>query len=248
MILKPFSVSMKISYRDFLNQNYFIALNNHGLKKINLKGINTISKANDPNFIEIEENKIIQRKFELFDLSSDLINNNEKDLVTTIIKERLERVDKDGNVDVSFYNLGAVFSIEMIDIVWIFEMSSNEVRKGLEVITDSLKFCEKEESMNVFINSVNRYLKHLENPSDHKLLIEAKKGFESCINEYNGNPFAHFMLGLVYHRPTLFFDLKRSLKEFSEAKRYSIEIENHYMTAMCDYMTAWLAYLVYCYE
>jgi len=243
MIQKPFSRLLNISYRDFLNQNYFVALNNHGLKKINLKGLNTISKANDPDFVEIEEDQIIQRKFESFDLSSELIVNEEKELVAEIIKERLERTDQDGNMDISFYNLGAAFSVEMIDIVWIFEMSSEEFKKGLAIIEDSLHFCDKADSYNKFIESTKKYLKYLENPSEHKLLSEVKQGFEDCIKDYKGNPFAHFMLGLIYHRPTVYFDLSRSLKEFSEAKRYSLEIENQFMAAMCNYMIAWFSYL-----
>jgi hypothetical protein len=243
MIQKPFSRLLNISYRDFLNQNYFIALNNHSLKKINLKGLNTISKANDPDFVEIEEGQIIQRKFESFDLSPELIVNEEKELVAEIIKERLEKTDQYGNMDISFNNLGAAFSIEMIDIVWIFEMSSEEFRKGLAVIEDSLHFCEKADSYNKFIESSKKYLEYLENPSEHKLLSEVKQGFEDCVKDYDGNPFAHFMLGLIYHRPTVYFDLKKSVKEFSEAKRYSLEIENHYMTAMCNYMIAWFSYL-----
>jgi len=231
MIQKPFSRLLNISYRDFLNQNYYVALNHHGLKKINLKGLNTISKANDPGFIEIEEKQIIQRKFESFDLSSELIVNEEKELVAEIIKDN------------SFYNLGAAFSIEMIDIVWIFEMSSEEFRKGLAVIEDSLHFCDKADSYIKFIESTKKYLKYLENPSDHRLLSEVKQGFEDCIKEYKGNPFTHFMLGLIYHRPTVYFDLKKSLKEFSEAKHYSLEIENQFMAAMCNYMIAWFSYL-----
>jgi len=243
MILKPFSRSMGVSYRDFLNQNYFLALNDHGLKKINLKGIIKISKENDPDYKEIAESDIIPRRFEEFQLNPVLISESVKSNVISIVKDRLEKVDKDGNVDISFTSLGSVFSIEMLDIVWIFELASDDVRNGLEVIKDSLHFCDKAGSYELLVESFKKYLKYLENPSDHSLLVEVKNGFEQCIIDYSGNPFAHFMLGLIFHRPTAIFDIKRSIEEFSEAKKYFIEIENNYLTALCNYILAWLYYI-----
>lgn len=243
MILKPFSRSMNISYRDFLNQNYFVALNDHGLKKINLKGINKISKENDPNFTEIPEENLVPRKFEDFNLSPELIKNEEKQTVANVVKGRLEKVDKDGDVEISFSHLGAAFSIDMLDIVWIFEMASGEVTGGLEVIKDSMNFCDKGSTFDLTIESSKKYLKYLENPSDHGLLVNVKQGFEDCIKEYDGNPFAHFMLGLIYHRPTVFYDLKKSIFEFSKAKEFFVEIENHYLKELTDFILAWLYYI-----
>jgi tetratricopeptide (TPR) repeat protein len=234
---------MNISYRDFLNQNYFVALNDHGLKKINLKGINKISKENDPNFTEIPEKNLVPRKFEDFNLSPELIKNEEKQTIANIVKSRLEKVDIDGDVEISFTHLGAAFSVDMLDIVWIFEMASEEVRDGLEVIKDSLSFCDKGCTFDLTIESSKRYLKYLENPSDHGLLASVKKDFEDCVKEYDGNPFAHFMIGMIHHRPTVFYDLKKSIFEFTKAKEFFVEIENHYLKALTNFILAWLYYI-----
>lgn len=243
MILKPFSRSMNISYRDFLNQNYFVALNDHGLKKINLKGINKISKENDPDFKEIEEKDIIPRKFEEFNLTRDLIAEEEKDFISDISKKRLEPTDSSETADISFYKLGATFTFEMLDIVWLNETANTEIQNALDVIKDSLIFSGKGELNDIFTGLTQKYLKYLENPSDNKLFSEIKEGIEECIKNYNENPFSHIFLGMIFLRPSRYFDMNKANEEFLSAKKYSLEIENHYILGYCNFVLAWIAYL-----
>lgn len=243
MILKPFSNHMNISYKDFLLQNYFIAMNNRGLKKINLKGINIISKENDQSFTELREFDLIRRNFNDFTLTPELVSAEEKPLVEEIVNNRLAKVNKNGEQDVSFYNLGAAFSIEMFDIIWIFELSSDEIGAALESMKETLDSTGKSDVFEKWVQTSDKYLRYLENPADHALFTEARNDCEKCIEDYDKNLFAHFMLGLIYLKPTIFYNTGKAVEEFTKTRNISGELENTYINAMCDYMLAWIAYI-----
>ncbi len=243
MILKPFSVSMKVNYRDFINQNYFMILPDHGLKRVNLKGINKISKENDSGFKELEEKDIIPRKFEDMQLTCELVTEGEKSYIADISKKRLEPDDKESCADITFNSLGASFSIEMLDIVLLNEMENTEIHQALDVIKDSLVFSGKGDLNEKFNVLTHKYSKYLENPSDNSQLSDVKSGIEECIKNYYENPFSHILLGMIYLRPTSHFDLNRAFEEFVSAKKYSQEIENHYLLGCCNFVLAWISYI-----
>lgn len=243
MILKPFSHQAEMDYKAFLRQNYYVLLKENIIKKLNLKGINKISKENDDSFIELNESQIISRKFEDQILSPDLISEAEIPVISEIAKEKLEKNEDSKVKEISFLTLGSSFPSEMFDIVWVLEMASQEIKSGLEVIKDSIIFSEKSDNFEKCTENFKIYKNYLENPSDYKLLKSAKEGFEKCIEDYKGNPFPHFYLGLIYHRPTNIFDLDKSLNEFIEAKKYADEIENHYFSAICGFIISWLYYV-----
>jgi len=243
MILKPFSVSMNVNYREFISQNYFVVLPDHGLKRVNLKGVNKISKENDPDFKELEEKDLIPRKFDEMNLTSELINEGEKSYISDQSKKRLESSEKDKCADINFISLGAVFSFEMLDIVWLNEMENAEVHQALDVIKDSLIFSGKGDLNEKFKNFTQMYSKYLENPSDKNQLSNIKSGIEECIKNYQENPFSHILLGMIYLRPTIYFDLNKAYDEFLSAKKYSLEIENHYLLGCCNFVLAWISYI-----
>lgn len=243
MILKPFSNKMEISYRDFLNQNYFIVTDKHELKKVNLKGINSISSANDPLFEELNDNKLILRKFDSFAISPSLLSENDKPKIAETVKSRLEKDPAAEDNDISFTKLGAAFSIEMFDIIWIFETDSKDMHNVLEVLKDSCEFCGKGEQFDNCVTGIRNYYDYLKNPTDFSKLSAIKADLEKCIAEYEGNPFAHFIMGLIYHRPTQFFDTEKSFSAFTQAKKFFSELECKNLTAHCDFMLGWLSYV-----
>jgi tetratricopeptide (TPR) repeat protein len=240
MLLKPFSTRSGIAYKDFLRQNYFCSVSGRGLKKINLKGINKIGASSGNDFKEYSENEIFQRKIEDLKLTEVLINDDEKAQVSEITKPRLEAI---GEKAISFSELGAVFTFEMIDIVYCSNILYGELTHGLDIIKDSMIFAEKPKSFERFIATAEKYARYLENPSEYSLFIECKTEFELCIKDYDSNPYDHFFLGLIFHRPTSFFDPERSIEEFIKAGELSKEIEDHYMTALCNFIVSWLKYV-----
>ena len=243
MILKPFSVSMNVNYREFISQNYFMILPDHGLKRVNLKGINKISKENDSAFKELEEKDIIPRKFEDMKLTCELVTEGDKSYILDIARKRLEPSDKESCTDINFNSLGAAFSFEMLDIVWLNEMEKAEIHQALDVIKDSLVFNGKGDLNEKFKILTHKYSKYLENPSDNSQLSDVKSGIEECIKNYYENPFSHILLGMIYLRPTSNFDLNKAFEEFISAKKYSQEIENHYLLGCCNFVLAWISYV-----
>ena len=243
MILKPYSIRMLGGYRRFLNQNYFICLGDGSLQKVNLKGINKISKSNDPEFNEIKRYNIIARKFDVFDINPNVIRENEKADILEISKSRLH-ILKDGDIEPhTFESLGALFSMEMTDIIFLNEVIKGDLAHPLEIIKDSMIFSEKGDTFVKFADSLEDYRRYFENPSQFAFLEKIITSVNEVISEYDCNPFAHFMLGLTYHRPTRLFDLKKSVREFKRARECSWEIENQYLTAMSDFFIAWLYYV-----
>jgi tetratricopeptide (TPR) repeat protein len=240
MLLKPYSVSSGLDYRDYLRQNYFCVISGQGLKKINLKGINKIGSSVDPDFKEIYEDKLFGRKFEDIEISPALISGEEKHQVAELLKSRLEFNSEELY---SFTRLGGAFTIEMADIVYLNDLKSEEMKGGLEAIKDSMIFAEKPDCYDRFMKILEKYEKYLENPSDLKLFKECKSALESNLGDYDANPYAHFLLGLIYHRPTIFFDPDKSVEEFSSARDLSKETEDMYMTALCNFMLSWLYYV-----
>ncbi len=243
MILKPFSNDLGISYKKFQQQNYFILINNNSLKKVNIKGINKISSSNNREFIELSDNDIISRRFEEIPLSSVLISKENITEISNLARSRLEFTDTETHNEITFSELGAVFSIEMFDMIWLEELMSEGHRKGIEIINDTMIFGEKSHLFEKFTVNLERYEKYLQNPSDFALIESIKIETEKIIEEYNGNPYDHFLLALLYHRPTSFQDLTAAKKEFIISRELSAEIENNDLTAMCDMMLAWFAYI-----
>ncbi len=241
MLLKPFSVNSVQTYKEFLLQNYFFRIPDKGLKKINLKGINKIGSANNEGFHEFAEADILQRSVEDYDLNTVLVASEEKPALTDLMKARFVNMQQNGKL--SFSNTGSAFSIELLDIIFLDELKSGELIKSLEIIKDSMIFAEKGNIFESFAKCLESYEKYLENPSDHKLFSDTKEELESGLETYEANPFAHFLLGLIYHRPTSFFDPEKSVEAFLKAKKFSEEIEDHYLKALSDFMISWLFYL-----
>ncbi|MBN2858348.1 MAG: hypothetical protein JXN63_08095 [Candidatus Delongbacteria bacterium] len=202
--------------------------------------MNKIGIANNPDFEELTEEKINSRKFEDIGLSPLLISEEEKEEASGIIKSRYEGKKKG---TLNFTDLGASFTIELTDIIAVDEMKSGDLSKGIEVIKDSMIFAEKGEAFECFMNNLEKYSKYLENPSERDVIEETKTGLEECVNAYSENPYAHFILGLIYHRPGVFFDLEKSFAFFEESKKHSSEMEDHYMKALSGFMLSWLYYI-----
>lgn len=240
MLLKPYSVSSGIDYLDFLKSNYICRIKDHGLKKINVKGLNKIGKANDPDFKELNEENNPKRKFEELELNPILICEEEKKDASKILKTRF---DDKSDVNLNFSGISSSFSIEMSDIIAVDEMKFGDLSKGIEVIKDSMIFAEKVEAFECFADNLEKYSKYLENPSDFNILKESKSGLEECLSVYSANPYANFLLGLIYHRPGNYFDLKKSAEYFESSKRHSSEMEDHYMKALSGFMLSWLYYV-----
>lgn len=240
MLLKPYSVNSGIDYLDFLKSNYICRIKDHGLKKINAKGLNKIGKANDPDFKELTEENIHKRKFEELELSSILISEEEKKDAIQILKTRF---DERSDSEINFSEAGSSFTIEIADIISVDEMRYGDLAKGIEIIKDSMIFADKADAFERFCDYLLKYTRYLENPSEFQLIEESRSGFENCIRAYPENPYAHFLNGLIYHRPTKFHNLDKSVSCFRNAKRYSHEIEDHYMKALSGFMLSWLYYV-----
>lgn len=246
MLLKPFSNLWDISYLDFLKQNYVVNIPNIGLKKINLKGINRINESNFKDSKEIEEKQLVKRNFEDMDFSPTLINKNEMEAAKKLLDGRTSYESEDSEIKIqklSFYDFGAIFSIEQLDILWMFEVKDDDLASGIDIINDSLNFSEKQDILEIFENSMLKFSKYLENPAKNFLLQEALKGFEKSVEGYKENPFAYFYLGLIYHRPTDLYDLKKSKDFFILSEKYAKEIENDLLVALCNFMIGWISYV-----
>ncbi|MDD3045935.1 MAG: hypothetical protein PHF33_10810 [Candidatus Delongbacteria bacterium] len=243
MILKPFSMKVGIGYRKFLEQNYFIVLKNNSLKRVNLKGINSISSPNNDEFIELQEEDLIIRRFEDIDIIPVILHNSEKTGITDMLKPRMGQSESESQNDILFSSLGSVFSMEMTDIVSLNELLSQKHRNGIDIIKDTMIFSEKGHLFEKFTANLDNYLKYLRNPSDFGLLKQIKESIEETLKEYDENPFDHFMLGLILMRPTRFYDEKRSAEEFGKCLNIAKEIENVHLTALCSFILAWIAYL-----
>ncbi|HQO08579.1 MAG TPA: hypothetical protein PLK90_00110 [Clostridiales bacterium] len=243
MLLKPFSNKMNISYKDFLKQNYFISVNSKGLKKVNLKGMNIISKACDANSNEIKENDIIRRSFAEMELTPELMTAEEKPFLEEIITARLAKIERNAQKDVSFYNLGAAFSIEMFDIIWLFELRSEDSTDAVNSVKEALRSTGRIELFEKWTRTAEDYLEYLENPADFVLLTQIKEKTEECVKEYEGNLFARFLLGLIYLKPAAYFDLNKAEQSIIEAAKTAADFGNSYLSALCDFLMGWISYL-----
>jgi len=243
MILKPYSHNLGISYKDFLLQNYFILINKTNLKRVNVKGINKISSSNNNEFEEFNDDEIINRRFEDMQLSSVLISKGNISEINDLARSRLVPADGEIHHGLSFFGLGAVFSIEMFDIIWLEELMTEAHRSSIEIIKDTMIFGEKSHLFEEFINHLKIYEKYLQNPSEFDLIKNIKFKTEKILEEYNENPYDHFLLALIYHRPTSFYNLSEAKKELIKSRELSAEIENNELEALCDMMIAWLSYI-----
>lgn len=243
MILKPFSMKMDIEYRKFLEQNYYIVLKNNSLKRVNIKGINSISGSNNDNYVELREEDLINRRFEDLDIMPAILQNSEKSGISDMLKLRTGQSENESQNDILFYSLGSVFSMEMTDIVSLNELLSQKHRDGIDIIKDTMIFSEKGHLFEKFTANLDNYLKYLRNPSDFGLLKQMKESIEETLKEYDENPYDHFMLGLILLRPTRFYDEKRSAEEFCKSLHIAKEIENVHLTALCSFILAWISYL-----
>ena len=240
MLLKPYSINSGTGYTDFLRSNYICRIKDHGLKKINAKGLNKIGKANDPAFKELTEENIQKRKLEELELNPILISEEEKKDAIQILKTRF---DERSDSEINFSEAGSSFTIEIADIISVDEMRYGDLAKGIEIIKDSMIFADKGDAFESFCDYLQKYTSYLENPSEFQLIEESRIGFENCIKAYPENPYAHFLNGLVYHRPTKFHNPDTALACFRNAKKYSQEIEDHYMKALSGFMISWLCYV-----
>lgn len=240
MLLKPYSINSDINYQDFLKSNYIFRIKDQGLKRVNSKGLNKIGKANDPEFEEITEENIPKRKIEELELNPVLISEEEKRDASEILKVRF---DEKSENKFNFSDIGSSFTIEIADIIAVNEMKSGDLSKGIEVIKDSMIFAEKGEAFECFMINLEKYLKYTENPSEIRFLEESKTGLENCLSDYQANPYANFLLGLIHHRPGVYFDLDKSAEYFEESKKHSAEMEDHYMKALSGFMISWLFYI-----
>jgi len=243
MILKPFSHNAGIKYRDFQLQNYFILNKNLSIKKVNLKGINAISKANNDDFTDLEEKDLFVRKFDELELDQVLISRDNFKIVNDECKSRLEKENENQQNDLTFSHLSAAFSYEMFDIVWIEELMTEQHREGINIIKDTMIFGGHEKYFGIFTENLNKYDRYLQKPTEFEVLQTIKESTEENIKAYENNPFDHFLLGLIFHRPTRFRDLEKSYIEFNKSRELSEEIDNHDLIVMCDMMLSWLAYL-----
>jgi hypothetical protein len=240
MLLKPRSLKSGITYKDYLQQNYFCIIERQGLKKINLKGINIIGKSLNDCFIELTEDKLFNRKFEDHKFSETLIKEDEKPQAAELFKQRLEFKE---DQDLSFVSLGAVFSIEMADILLLRSIFSDELKNSLDAVKDSMIFSGKDNAFGNFMACADKYRKYLDKPSDLELLNDCKKCIDSSLQEYEANQYAHIILGLIRHRPGPFFDLLESAKSFMRAKELSTEGGDGYAAALANFFSGWLAYI-----
>ena len=246
MLLKPFSNSWDISYLDFLKQSYVVNVPNMGLKKINLKGINRINESNLKGYKNIEEKQLIKRNFEDMDFSPTLINKSEKEAAKKLLDGRTSYESEDSEIKIqklSMYDFGAIFSIEQLDILWMFELKDDDLASGIDIVNDSLELSEKQDILEIFENSMLKFNKYLENPAKNFLLQESLKGFERSIEGYKENPFAYFYLGLIYHRPTDLYDLKKSKDYFILSEKYAKEMENDLLVALSNFAIGWISYV-----
>lgn len=243
MILKPFSHDLGISYLDFLLQNYFLLVNRTSLKKVNIKGVNKISSSINKEFTELTDNDIINRKFEDMQLSNIIISKENIPEVSDMTRSRLGSADGEAAEGLSFSGLGAVFSIEMFDVIWLEELFSDAHRSGIEIIKDTMIFGEKSHLFEKFTDNIKTYEKYLQNPSEFTLINNIRSETEKIFEEYSENPYDHFLLALIYHRPTSFHNVSEAEKEFSKSRKLSAEIENNELAALCDMMISWLAYV-----
>ncbi|NOR46227.1 MAG: hypothetical protein GQ534_11630, partial [Candidatus Delongbacteria bacterium] len=219
MLLKPFSNSWKISYLEFLKQSYFIKLPDMGPKKVNLKGINKINEANFKEYKEIDEKQLVDRNFEKMTFSTTLIKS-ETEHAKKLLQQRTIEEDEGNEIKIQKYTMndfGAIFSIELFEMLWINEIKNGELTEDLDVIRDSMTFGEHNEELRIFEKAIDLYGKYLGKPTKKDLLDESIKYLNKSIDGYKENPFAYFYLGLIYHRPTDYFDLQKSKEAFKNA-------------------------------
>ncbi|MDA3886105.1 MAG: hypothetical protein PF638_10985 [Candidatus Delongbacteria bacterium] len=245
MLLKPFSTSWKISYLEFLMQSYFIKLPDMGPKKVNLKGINRINEANFKNHKNLDEKQLIERNFEKMNFSKTLINS-ETDHAKRLLEHRTIDEDQGEEIKIQKYTMndyGAIFSIELFDMLWINEIKNGELTEDLDVIKDSMTFSEHNKELSIFEESATKYSKYLDNPTKTNLLDESLQGFNKSIEGYKENPIAYFYLGLIYHHPSDLFDLDKSMEAFKNAEKYALENEEKVFAAYIDYILGWIYYI-----
>lgn len=245
MLLKPFSTSWKISYLDFLKQSYFIKLPDMGPKKVNLKGINKINKANFKEYKEITEKELVERNFEVMKFSSTLIKS-ETDHAKKLLENRAIEQNEGSEIKIQKYTMNdfaAIFTIELFDMLWINEVKNGELTEGLDVVRDTMTFGKHNEELRIFEESISLYDKYLENPTKTELLNQSLKGINQSIEGYNKNYYAYFYLGLIYHRPTDIFDLQKSIEAFTIAEKYALENDEKFFGAYIGYILGWIYYI-----
>ncbi|MDA3778809.1 MAG: hypothetical protein PF487_01015 [Bacteroidales bacterium] len=245
MLLKPFSTSWDISYLEFLKQSYFIKLPDMGPKKVNLKGINKINEANFKEYKNIDEKQLVERSFEGLTFFPALFKS-ETEHAKKLLQQRTIEENEDSDIKIQKFTMNdfaAIFSIELFDMLWINEVANGDLTDDMDVVRDSMTFGEHIKELEIFEKSIEQYSKYLENPAKYFYLENALEGFNKTIEGYKENPFAHFYIGLIYHRPTDLFNLQKSIEAFKNAEKYALEKEEKIFAAYVDYILGWIYYI-----
>ncbi|MBN2789155.1 MAG: hypothetical protein JXR69_03095 [Candidatus Delongbacteria bacterium] len=245
MLLKPYSTSWKITYLEFLMQSYFLKLPEMGPKKVNIKGINKINEANLKGYKSIEEDQLINRNFEAMKFSKTLINS-ESEHAKRLLQNRTTEEDDDNEIVIQKYNMndyGAIFTIELFDILWLYEVKNGDLTEDLDIIKDTMTFGEHNKELTTFEEALEFFGNYLENPAKKELLEKAIEGLNKSLEGYKENPFAYFCLGLIYHRPTDNYDLVKAEECFLNAEKHAVDNENKIFAAYIEFMLGWIYYI-----
>lgn len=216
-----------------------------GTKKVNLKGINRINETNFKGYKPIIQDQLIERNFEVMTFSPTLINS-ETEHAKRLLQQRAIDENENSEIKIQKYTMNdfaAIFTIELFDLLWINEVVSGDLTDDMDVIRDSMTFGEHVKELDIFEKSMGKYSKYLENPAKHTYLEDAYEGFKNTIKGYKENPFAYFYLGLIYHRPSHYYDLEKSKEAFKNAEKYALENERKVFSAYIDFILGWICYV-----
>jgi tetratricopeptide (TPR) repeat protein len=167
------------------------------------------------------------------------------------LNEVVNRVDHLGQVVVEtgerlfkgLAGLKASFDHGMMGIVAQFELQREEMQDGFARLADLLAHQQKTRARERFLDGKLEFERYQAHPDEPQLLIDARDYLHDSLQQYRGNPFAHFLLGLIYLEPVAHFDPGRALDHFLRGVTYAKSLENYPLAALCAFEAGWVHYL-----
>lgn len=216
-----------------INQTNIIS---QGLEDVNL-GINNLGYAVNSGF-----NNLTVQLYETGNQISNTIVESAKQTTNALTNAMIETTQI---ICGSLAEMKSSFDMGMMNIVNQFELQRNEMKEGFDKLANILENSRKTEAQERFRDGKNEFEAYLKYQEETVLLQDALNYLKQSIEIYNGNPFSHYYLGMIYLQPREnFYNPEKAKEHFLNAVAYSKRIENNAFTSLSYFNASWVSYIL----